>query len=242
VHPKGKELLNPGIDLCIHQLSGEKAVGAARPGIRPRCHLPPLARLDVADNEGTEDVRTQQLIPEQAFEDVKHRPPLVDVLLSDSVPPVGLSSRAPTRNHRERCVDVILQEEPLHLPPTQRVGHRELEVRVDLKPSSDMNIDAAPHRCLRARVLPESDMTEIVPQIKVGLNPHVSLAQGYEGRDVQNPQRSQMMQLQAIELQQQVEESMRRHTKSSLIERRARYDISCRRGGGLKIYRNMTGS
>jgi hypothetical protein len=61
--------------------------------------------------------------------------------------------------------------------------------------------------------MPKSD-AEVVPQIKVGLNPHVSLAQGYEGRDVQNPQRSQMMQLQAIELQQQVEELMRRHTKS----------------------------
>jgi hypothetical protein len=29
-------------------------------------------------------------------------------------------------------------------------------------------------------------MEEVVPQMKVGLNPHVSLKQGYEGRDVQN--------------------------------------------------------
>jgi hypothetical protein len=44
-------------------------------------------------------------------------------------------------------------------------------------------------------------MEEVVPQIKVGLNPHVSLAQGYEGCDVQNLKRRQMMDLQDIELQ-----------------------------------------
>jgi hypothetical protein len=43
-------------------------------------------------------------------------------------------------------------------------------------------------------------MEEIVPQIKVGLNPHVGLAQGHEGRYMQDPQRSQMMQLQVVEL------------------------------------------
>jgi hypothetical protein len=135
---------------------------------------------------------------------------------------------APTRNRRERRIDVILQEEPLPLPPGRWVGHREVEVQVDLTPSPDVNIDKAPHRHLRTQVLPELDAGEVVPQIKVGLNPHVSLVQGYEGHDVQNPQRSQMMQLQAIELQQQVEESKQRHTKSSLIEQRAHYNISHR--------------
>jgi hypothetical protein len=41
----------------------------------------------------------------------------------------------------------------------------------------------------------ESNTKDVVSQIKVGLNLHVSLAQGYEGRDVQDPQKSQMMQL-----------------------------------------------
>jgi hypothetical protein len=77
----------------------------------------------VVTNEGTEDVRAQQPIPEQAFEHVKHMPQFLEVLLSDSIPPVGLSGQAPTRNRRERCVDVILQEEPLPPPPDRRVGH-----------------------------------------------------------------------------------------------------------------------
>jgi hypothetical protein len=98
-------------------------------------------------------------------------------------------------------VDVLLSD---FVPP---VGHRELEVRVDLTPSLDINVDSTPHRRLRARVL-ESNMEDVVSQIKVGLNLHVSLAQGYEGRDVQDPQKSQMMQLQDIELQQQAEKLM----------------------------------
>jgi hypothetical protein len=52
-------------------------------------------------------------------------------------------------------------------------------------------------------------MEEVVPQVEVGLNPHVGFAQGYEGRDMYDPQRSQMMQFQVIELQQRAEESMR---------------------------------
>jgi hypothetical protein len=69
VHPKGKELLDPGIDLRIHQFYGERVVGVVRPGIPPHCHLSPPERLDVVANEGTEDVHAQQSIPEQAFED-----------------------------------------------------------------------------------------------------------------------------------------------------------------------------
>jgi hypothetical protein len=48
---------------------------------------------------------------------------LVDVLLQDSIPLVGLSDRAPTRNHREGCIDVIIQEEPLPPPPHRWVGY-----------------------------------------------------------------------------------------------------------------------
>jgi hypothetical protein len=36
---------------------------------------------------------------------------------------------------------------------------------------------------------------EIAPQVKVGLNPHVGLTQGCEGRDMQDPRGGQMMQL-----------------------------------------------
>jgi hypothetical protein len=105
---KGKEVLDPGINLHIHQLGGEGAVGAAKHEIPPHCNLPPPEWLDAAANEGTEDVHTQQPIPEQAFEDIKHMPQLVVVLLSNSIPPVGLSGRAPTCNRCEWCIDVIL--------------------------------------------------------------------------------------------------------------------------------------
>jgi hypothetical protein len=124
---------------------------------------PLLERLDVVAKEGTKDVCTQQPNPEQDFEDVKHRPQLEDILLSISVPPVGLTGRAPTRNHSGRCTDVILQEEPLPPPHGWQVGHRELEVRVDLTASPDLNVNAAAHRHLYARVLSESDMEEVVP-------------------------------------------------------------------------------
>jgi hypothetical protein len=40
------------------------------------------------------------------------------------------------------------------------------------------------------------------------------------------------MQLQAIELQQQAEESMRGCTKSSYVKRQARHDVSLHRGWG----------
>jgi hypothetical protein len=161
--PEGKELSDLGIDLRIHKLGGERAVRIARLRIPPHCHLLPPDRLDAAAKEGTEDVHIQQPIPEQAFEDVKHRPQLVDILLSDSVPLVGLSSWVPTRNSQEWCIDVILQEEPLPPPPGQWVGHRELEVWVDLTPSPDVNIDTTAHRRLHAWVMLKSDAEKVVP-------------------------------------------------------------------------------
>jgi hypothetical protein len=56
--------------------------------------------------------------------------------------------------------------------------------------------------------LPKPGTEEIVPQIEVGLNPHVSLTQGHEGRHMQDPRRSQVMHFQAIELQQGVKKLM----------------------------------
>jgi hypothetical protein len=47
-------------------------------------------------------------------------------------------------------------------PPSRWVGHQELEVRVDLTPSPNVNINTTPHRRLRTQVLPESDAEEVV--------------------------------------------------------------------------------
>jgi hypothetical protein len=46
------------------------------------------------------------------------------------------------------------------------------------------------------------------------------------------------MQLQAIELQQRAEELVQRRTKSSLVKRRTRHDISHPRGRESRIRRN----
>jgi hypothetical protein len=51
-------------------------------------------------------------------------------------------------------------------------------------------------------------MEEVVSQIEVGLNTHVGHTHGHEGCNMQDPQRSQVMQLQAIELQQRAKKLM----------------------------------
>jgi hypothetical protein len=43
-------------------------------------------------------------------------------------------------------------------------------------------------------------LEKVAPQVKVGLNPNVGLAQGHEGCHMQDPRRSQVMQLQAVGL------------------------------------------
>jgi hypothetical protein len=50
------------------------------------------------------------------------------------------------------------------------------------------------------------------------LNPNEGLAQGHENRHMQDPRRSEMMQLHAIGPQQGMEKSMRWHTESLLVE------------------------
>jgi hypothetical protein len=82
-----------------------------------------------------------------------------------------------------------------------------------------------------ARVRPKPHTKEVVPQVEVGFDPHVGLTQGYERCNTQDPRRRQMMHPQAMELQQRTEESVRRHTKSSLIKCRARHNISRPRTG-----------
>jgi hypothetical protein len=69
-----------------------------------------------------------------------------------------------------------------------------------------------------------------------------SFAQSHEGSDMQDPQWSQMVWLQAIELQHQAEESMRGHTEPSLIECQTRHEVFPHRSKGSRIHRNATSS
>jgi hypothetical protein len=42
------------------------------------------------------------------------------------------------------------------------------------------------------------EMEEIIPQIKIRVNPQVSLTQSHEGRNMQDPRGGQMVQLKAV--------------------------------------------
>jgi hypothetical protein len=55
-----------------------------------------------------------------------------------------------------------------------------------------MYMSTPPH-CFHTQALQESYVKEVVPQIEVGLNPHVGLAQGHKGRYVQDPRGGQVM-------------------------------------------------
>jgi hypothetical protein len=81
----------------------------------------------------------------------------------------------------------VPQKEPFFLSPDQRVGHLNLEVWTDSQPRSDRNAHIAPHCHFLTRAQPQLEAEEIVPEIKLGLNPHVGLAQGYQSRNMKDP-------------------------------------------------------
>jgi hypothetical protein len=122
------------------------------------------------------------------------------VLPRHSVSPVGLGVGTATREHRERCIDVVPQKESYFLPPVRRSRHREVEVGINSMPRSDKEVHTTQNRHFRARALHESGAKEVVPQIEVVLDPHVGLTQGHKGRYVQDPQRGEMVHFQTIEL------------------------------------------
>jgi hypothetical protein len=150
----------------------------------------------------------------------------VVVLLDHTVPPVWLGDGVATRQHRERRISVVPQKKPYFLPPVRWTGRQEVKIGINYTPRFDEDVHAAQNRHFRARALPESDVEEVVPLIEVRLDAHVGLTQGHKGHYVQDPQGGQVMQLQAIKLQQRVEKLVRWRTKSPLIECCACHDVS----------------
>jgi hypothetical protein len=67
-------------------------------------------------------------------------------------------------------------------------------------PKSNEDVHTTQNCCFHTQALLEPDMKEVVPQIEVGLNPHVGLTHGHKGRYVQDLQGGQVVQFQAIEL------------------------------------------
>jgi hypothetical protein len=104
-----------------------------------------------------------------------------------TVPPVGLGDKAATREHGEWHVGIIPQKEPYLLLPIQSTRHGEMEVRINSVPRSDEDVHTTQNCRFHSRALLELGVKEVVPQIEVGLHPHVGLTQGHEGQYVQDP-------------------------------------------------------
>jgi hypothetical protein len=51
----------------------------------------------------------------------------------------------------------------------------------------DMDGHASQNRCFHVRALREPDAKEVVPQVEMGVNPHVGLKQSHKGRGMQDP-------------------------------------------------------
>jgi hypothetical protein len=62
-----------------------------------------------------------------------------------------------------------------------------VELGIDSMPRFDIDVHATQNRRFRARVLREPDTKEVLPNIKVGLNPHVDITLGHKGHDIQDP-------------------------------------------------------
>ena len=113
--------------------------------------------------------------------------------------------RSSTGELRQRGSDVILEVEPLRVPPL--VGRLEPNGWVLTDPIvSKLDADA-PHRhvqLLPAALLPlllEVDGEEIPPQVKVEANPQESFTQRDERHHMLDPIRIEMLQLNFVEVQ-----------------------------------------
>jgi hypothetical protein len=81
----------------------------------------------------------------------------------------------------EQCIGVVSQQEPGSPPPGQRVGHRNKKVRINLRRGSEYGVHIAQGLHSRVRALSQPRLEKVAPQVEVGLNPNVGLAQGHEG-------------------------------------------------------------
>jgi hypothetical protein len=77
--------------------------------------------------------------------------------------------------------------------------------------------------------------------IEIGVNPQVSLTQGYEECDMQDSGGIQVVKLEAIVPQEQAEEWVRRHAEPSLVESRKGHHVSLCRSREHRVLRHLTG-
>jgi hypothetical protein len=93
--------------------------------------------------------------------------------------------------HKDQRVSIVPPVEPLLLPPFhQQFGHRDVKVRIYTMPKLEvpppqLSVPRSGHvdaKCGRNSSTCQS-----------GINPHVGLTKGHEGRNVQDPRRDQIV-------------------------------------------------
>jgi hypothetical protein len=107
--------------------------------------------LNPAARKSPQNFLTRQSPLQQSLEDLQQGLHPVEVSPSHTILPVGMGDGMATRKHRERCVGVILQQEPCFLPPDWRVRQQNRKVGINIRPGADQDVHTAQdHRsCVR---------------------------------------------------------------------------------------------
>jgi hypothetical protein len=106
-------------------------------------------------------------------------------------------------------------------------------------PHRNMDNRAQGDHQLSFGILPMPDV-EVLPQIKLRVDPQVSLTQNDEGRNMQDPRGSQVVKLEAIIPQKRAEVPMRWHAKSLLIECHKEHQVSLHRCEKRRVLQHTT--
>jgi hypothetical protein len=147
-------------------------------------HLP-SERLDPVTEKCPHEVHPCQ--PPCHNCDLTHGLQLAEVLQGHPVPLDRKGNRAITSERKKRHGGVVPQIKPLLPPPFHQFGYGGVEIRINTMSELDMN-DCTPRDCqLHVWVLWTPDTEEIIPQVEMGVNPHVGLTQSHKGCDVQDP-------------------------------------------------------
>jgi hypothetical protein len=67
------------------------------------------------------------------------------------------------------------QKEPHLLPPVHGLRHGKVKIRINAMPRLHIDVHATQNCCFQVRALQEPDVKEVVPQVKVGVNPYEDL-------------------------------------------------------------------
>jgi hypothetical protein len=119
--PMSKNPLDLGVDLCIAQLYGEGTTGTIWPWIHPFGHLSPMKELDPVAEKGLQELRAHQPFFQEFPNDLPQGLQPAEVLLSHTIPPVGLGDGAATCEPGEQHISVVPQKEPYFPPLVQRI-------------------------------------------------------------------------------------------------------------------------